>query len=74
MYMANFWPFFGGGRVLAIFGPCIAPGAIYGPSIPGTRSVLSGSGRRWPVLAGFAAVWSQNGRIRTLPNTRRGPG
>ena len=59
-------------------GPCIGHiwalygyrGAIYGPSLPGTRPVISGAGRFWPVLYGFEPKRSD----LTPPNTRRGPG
>ena len=39
------------------------PVLIFRPYSPGTRPAISGSGRFWPVLTGFAAVLSQNGRI-----------
>ena len=57
IYMAIFYPFFVFGRVLAIFGPCMAPGGPY------MALVFREHARLFPALAGFVAVLSQNGRI-----------
>ena len=55
-----FWPCVG--HIWALYG---SRGAIYGPSIPGTRPAISGAGRFWPVLTGsgrfcngFEPKWS----------------
>ena len=44
-------------RVLAIFGPCMAPGGAY------MALLFRDHAQLFPALAGFVAVLSQNGQI-----------